>query len=183
MTRWSHTGSPVLARNAVTLPFAKPAMTTPDEYTGEPVPRSVSTGTGVSNVHRRWPSFASSATRRPSDVCTNTRSSPVAGVESTSLDTRTRHFSDPSAADSVAESAAPVHDLLLHKYYVDELYDAAIVQPIVGFSRGVDGRAAMRSGGIAPVASWSCAARCQSAWASSLDTEVTASGRGAATSS
>jgi NADH-quinone oxidoreductase subunit L len=43
---------------------------------------------------------------------------------------------NPSAADSVAESAAPVHDLLLHKYYVDELYDAAIVQPIVGFSRG-----------------------------------------------
>ena len=44
--------------------------------------------------------------------------------------------SHPSAADRVAESAAPVHDLLLHKYYVDELYDAAIVQPIVGFSRG-----------------------------------------------
>ena len=44
--------------------------------------------------------------------------------------------SNPSAADSVADSAAPVHDLLLHKYYVDELYDAAIVQPIVGFSRG-----------------------------------------------
>jgi NADH-quinone oxidoreductase subunit L len=45
-------------------------------------------------------------------------------------------LSNPAAADSVAESAAPVHDLLLHKYYVDELYDAAIVQPIVGFSRG-----------------------------------------------
>jgi NADH-quinone oxidoreductase subunit L len=45
-------------------------------------------------------------------------------------------MSNPSAADAVAESAAPVHDLLLHKYYVDELYDAAIVQPIVAFSRG-----------------------------------------------
>jgi len=45
--------------------------------------------------------------------------------------------SKPSAADKVADSAAPVHDLLLHKYYVDEFYDAAIVQPIVSFSRGV----------------------------------------------
>jgi NADH-quinone oxidoreductase subunit L len=45
-------------------------------------------------------------------------------------------ISNPSAADRVAESAAPVHNLLLHKYYVDELYDATIVQPIVAFSRG-----------------------------------------------
>ena len=43
---------------------------------------------------------------------------------------------NPKAADAVAESAAPVHDLLLHKYYVDEVYDAAIVEPIVSVSRG-----------------------------------------------
>ena len=43
----------------------------------------------------------------------------------------------PKAADSVAESAGPVHDLLLHKYYVDEIYDAAIVDPVVNVSRGV----------------------------------------------
>src|SRR3954447_1225358 len=33
------------------------------------------------------------------------------------------------AADRVAESAAPAYRLLLNKYYVDELYDSAIVQP------------------------------------------------------
>jgi len=36
----------------------------------------------------------------------------------------------PAAADAVASGAAPVHRLLLNKYYVDELYDAAVVQPI-----------------------------------------------------
>jgi NADH-quinone oxidoreductase subunit L len=34
------------------------------------------------------------------------------------------------AADRVAASFAGVHRLLLNKYYVDEVYDAAIVQPI-----------------------------------------------------
>ena len=29
-----------------------------------------------------------------------------------------------------------MHDLLLNKYYVDEIYDAAIVEPIVNVSRG-----------------------------------------------
>ena len=33
-------------------------------------------------------------------------------------------------ADSMAERFAPVYRLLLNKYYVDELYDAAVVQPI-----------------------------------------------------
>jgi NADH-quinone oxidoreductase subunit L len=37
---------------------------------------------------------------------------------------------NPKAADSVASSAAPVHKLLLNKYYVDELYDAIVVQPL-----------------------------------------------------
>jgi len=36
----------------------------------------------------------------------------------------------PEAADTVAARAAPVHRLLLNKYWVDELYDAAIVRPI-----------------------------------------------------
>jgi NADH-quinone oxidoreductase subunit L len=48
-----------------------------------------------------------------------------------------------SAAAKVARSAAPIYTLLLHKYYVDELYDAAIVRPIKAMStlllwRGVD---------------------------------------------
>jgi len=34
------------------------------------------------------------------------------------------------AADRVAARFAGAHRVLLHKYYVDELYDAAIVQPI-----------------------------------------------------
>jgi NADH-quinone oxidoreductase subunit L len=45
-------------------------------------------------------------------------------------------MANPKAADSVAESAGPVHDVLLNKYYVDEIYDAAIVEPIVSVSRG-----------------------------------------------
>jgi NADH-quinone oxidoreductase subunit L len=45
-------------------------------------------------------------------------------------------MSNPAAAEGVAAAAAPLHGLLLHKYYVDELYDAVIVQPIVAFSRG-----------------------------------------------
>jgi NADH-quinone oxidoreductase subunit L len=43
----------------------------------------------------------------------------------------------PGSADAVADAAAPVHALLLNKYYVDELYDAAIVKPTVGLSRGL----------------------------------------------
>jgi NADH-quinone oxidoreductase subunit L len=43
----------------------------------------------------------------------------------------------PGVADRVAASAAPLHRLLLNKYYVDELYDAAIVQPIKRLSTGL----------------------------------------------
>jgi len=48
-----------------------------------------------------------------------------------------------AAATRVARSAAPVYTLLLNKYYVDEIYDALIVQPIKGVStlvlwQGVD---------------------------------------------
>jgi NADH-quinone oxidoreductase subunit L len=34
------------------------------------------------------------------------------------------------AATKVARSAAPIYTLLLNKYYVDEIYDATVVQPI-----------------------------------------------------
>jgi NADH-quinone oxidoreductase subunit L len=43
----------------------------------------------------------------------------------------------PAASDAVASSAAPLHRLLLNKYYVDELYDAALVQPIKRLSERV----------------------------------------------
>ena len=38
-------------------------------------------------------------------------------------------------ADAAARSLAPVHQTLLKKYYVDEIYDAVIVRPIHVFSR------------------------------------------------
>jgi len=38
-------------------------------------------------------------------------------------------------ADAMARSFAPIHRLLLNKYYVDELYDATIVQPIKAVSQ------------------------------------------------
>ena len=38
-------------------------------------------------------------------------------------------------ADSMARTFAPIHRLLLNKYYVDEIYDASIVQPIKVVSR------------------------------------------------
>jgi NADH-quinone oxidoreductase subunit L len=36
----------------------------------------------------------------------------------------------PEAAEGAARSLAPLHKLLLNKYYVDEVYDAAIVHPL-----------------------------------------------------
>jgi NADH-quinone oxidoreductase subunit L len=47
--------------------------------------------------------------------------------------------------DQMATSMAPVHRLLLNKYYVDDLYDTAVVQPIktvstVGLWKGMDVR-------------------------------------------
>ena len=38
-------------------------------------------------------------------------------------------------AANMARSFAPIHRLLLNKYYVDELYDATIVQPVQAVSR------------------------------------------------
>jgi NADH-quinone oxidoreductase subunit L len=47
-----------------------------------------------------------------------------------------------AAADKLASSLAPLHTLLLNKYYVDELYDAVVVRPIgamsVGLWKGAD---------------------------------------------
>ena len=52
-------------------------------------------------------------------------------------------YSNRTAADRMARRLSPVYTLLLNKYYVDELYDAAIVHPIengsrIGLWRGVD---------------------------------------------
>ena len=46
-------------------------------------------------------------------------------------------------AERMAQTYAPLHRLLLNKYYVDELYDASVVQPIKvisqeGLWRGFD---------------------------------------------
>jgi len=43
----------------------------------------------------------------------------------------------PERADALAARFSGVHRLLLNKYYVDEFYDAAIVQPIKGVSTGL----------------------------------------------
>lgn len=48
-----------------------------------------------------------------------------------------------SAADNLARSFRPIYQLLLGKYYVDEVYDGAVVQPIkalstAGLWKGVD---------------------------------------------
>jgi NADH-quinone oxidoreductase subunit L len=41
-----------------------------------------------------------------------------------------------TVVEGLATSFAPIHRLLLNKYYVDELYDAAIVQPVKKLSTG-----------------------------------------------
>jgi NADH-quinone oxidoreductase subunit L len=43
----------------------------------------------------------------------------------------------PARADAMAARFSGLHRLLLNKYYVDEVYDAAIVQPIKGVSTSV----------------------------------------------
>lgn len=43
----------------------------------------------------------------------------------------------PEAADAMAARFSGVHTLLLNKYYVDEIYNAVIVQPIKRVSSGV----------------------------------------------
>jgi NADH-quinone oxidoreductase subunit L len=43
----------------------------------------------------------------------------------------------PEAADAMASRFSPIHRLLLGKYYVDEIYNAVIVQPIKNVSTGL----------------------------------------------
>ena len=43
----------------------------------------------------------------------------------------------PQRADAMARQFSGIHRVLLNKYYVDEIYDAAVVQPIKGVSTGV----------------------------------------------
>ena len=43
----------------------------------------------------------------------------------------------PQRADAMATQFSGIHRVLLNKYYVDEIYDAAVVQPIKGVSTGV----------------------------------------------
>jgi NADH-quinone oxidoreductase subunit L len=57
---------------------------------------------------------------------------------------------NPASADAVAEAAAPVHTLLENKYYVDEIYDATIVEPIVSVSRGALWKSPTRRSSTAP---------------------------------
>jgi NADH-quinone oxidoreductase subunit L len=40
----------------------------------------------------------------------------------------------PALADNLSKSLSPLHNLLLNKYYIDELYDLVIVRPIAGVS-------------------------------------------------
>jgi NADH-quinone oxidoreductase subunit L len=46
-------------------------------------------------------------------------------------------YKKPELADSMAAQFSGIHKLLLNKYYVDEFYDAVIVQPIKRVSSGV----------------------------------------------
>ncbi len=43
----------------------------------------------------------------------------------------------PAAAKKVADGTRPIYELLWHKYYVDELYGAVIIGPLIWLSRNV----------------------------------------------
>jgi len=47
------------------------------------------------------------------------------------------YLARPKKADGLAKSMAPAYRILLNKYYVDELYDALIVKPLVWISTNV----------------------------------------------
>ena len=46
-------------------------------------------------------------------------------------------YRNPDQATAMQKRFRPLHGLLLNKYYVDEMYDAAVVQPIKAVSTGV----------------------------------------------
>ena len=48
-----------------------------------------------------------------------------------------RSVANPGASEGVAQSAAGLRTLLYNKYYVDEVYDGAIVQPVKTLSEEV----------------------------------------------
>jgi NADH-quinone oxidoreductase subunit L len=43
----------------------------------------------------------------------------------------------PGMADSLADSVKGIYTLVYNKYFVDEIYDAAVVRPVVSGSRTV----------------------------------------------
>ena len=45
------------------------------------------------------------------------------------------YVAQPALADTLKNVAGPVYTLIANKYYVDEIYDAVIVKPMVGISR------------------------------------------------
>jgi NADH-quinone oxidoreductase subunit L len=47
------------------------------------------------------------------------------------------YVAQPSLSDSLKSAAGPIYTLLINKYYVDELYNAAIVKPLTLVSRAV----------------------------------------------
>ena len=47
------------------------------------------------------------------------------------------YIARPGMADSIAGSIKPVYQFVYNKYFVDELYDATVVKPVVGGSRVV----------------------------------------------
>ena len=49
------------------------------------------------------------------------------------------YVASPTLADSLGFNR--LHTLLYNKYFVDEIYDATIVKPLVGGSSGCSGRA------------------------------------------
>ena len=46
-------------------------------------------------------------------------------------------YRNPDSATALQRRFRPLHGLLLNKYYVDELYDRTVVQPIKAVSTGV----------------------------------------------
>ena len=47
------------------------------------------------------------------------------------------YFARPGMAESLSNSVSGLYKLVYNKYFVDEIYDAAVVKPVVGGSRAV----------------------------------------------
>jgi len=46
------------------------------------------------------------------------------------------YVASPGIPDSIASALGPIYRLVFNKYYVDEVYDAAVIKPMVSASRG-----------------------------------------------